>query len=251
MEDPVRHDGLDPPHPHHPRGAPTIRRLLKQGVLAGIAGGAALAVVLRLIGEGPIGRAVALEGSTGNDMFSRGTQQIGGMLSAVVYGAALGALFTIAFAAVRHQLRATDDWRAAVALAAAGFSAVFLLPFLKYPANPPGVGEPDTITRRTVLYLIAVGWSLVATWGGWRAWRALVARGWAAYKAVPATLLTWVALAAVGLAVLPANSDPVNVPATLIWQFRLATLAGSATFWSVVGLTFGWLRMRDTAAAGA
>ena len=33
-----------------------IRRLLKQGVLAGMAAGGALALVLRLIGEGPIGR---------------------------------------------------------------------------------------------------------------------------------------------------------------------------------------------------
>ncbi|MDQ2827251.1 MAG: CbtA family protein [Actinomycetota bacterium] len=212
-----------------------------------MAAGAALAVVMRLIGEGPIGRAVALEGSTGKEMFSRGTQQLGGMIAAVVYGAALGAMFTIAFAALRHRMRASDDWRAAVALAAAGFATVFLLPFLKYPANPPSVGDPDTITRRTALYLVAVAWSLVATWGGWRAWRALVARGWATHKAVPATLLTWVTLAAVGLVVLPANTDPVNAPATLIWQFRLATLAGAATFWSVVGLMFGWLRVRDAA----
>jgi predicted cobalt transporter CbtA len=228
-----------------------IRRLLKYGVLAGMAGGAALAVVLRLIGEGPIGRAVALEGPNRDEMFSRGTQQLGGMMAAVIYGAALGALFTIAFAAVRHHLRTTDDWRAAVTVAATGFFAVFLLPFLKYPANPPSVGDPDTIARRTALYLVAVAWSLVATWGGWRAWRALVARGWATHKAVPATLLTWVALATVGLVVLPANTDPVNAPATLIWQFRLSTLAGAATFWTVVGLTFGWLRVRDAAGAAA
>ena len=154
-----------------------FRRLLKQGVLAGMAGGAALALVLRLIGEGPIGRAVALEGAGGDEMFGRGTQQLGGMVAAVLYGAALGAVFTVAYAAVRHRLRTTDDWRAAVALAAAGFAGVFLLPFLKYPANPPAVGDPDTIGRRTALYLLAVAWSLVATWGGWRAWRALVARG--------------------------------------------------------------------------
>jgi len=225
--------------------------LLKQGALAGMAGGAALAVVLRLIGEGPIGRAVALEGAGGDEMFGRGTQQVGGMIAAVIYGAALGALFTIAFAVVRHRLRAADDWQAAVAVAVAGFAAVFLLPFLKYPANPPSVGDPDTIGRRTALYLVAVAWSLVATWAGWRAWRALVARAWAPHKAVPATLLTWVALAVVGLVVLPTNTDPVDAPAALIWQFRLATLAGAATFWAVVGLTFGWLRVRDAATVQA
>ena len=221
-----------------------FRRLLKQGVLAGMAGGAALAVVLRLIGEGPIGRAVALEGGGGDEMFSRGTQQVGGMVAAVLYGAALGAVFAVAYAAVRHKLRATDDWRAAVALAAAGFSAVFLLPFLKYPANPPAVGDPDTIGRRTTLYLIAVAWSLVATWGGWRAWRALVARGLPVHRAVPAALAVWVGLAVVGLVALPSNTDPVDLPATLVWQFRLATVAGAATYWSVMGLVFGGLRVR-------
>ena len=222
-----------------------FRRLLKQGVLAGMAGGVALALVLRLIGEGPIGRAVALEGGGGDEMFSRGIQQLGGMAASVLYGAALGALFTVAYAAVRHRVRTPDDWRAAVALAVAGFAGVFLLPFLKYPANPPAVGDPDTIGRRTALYLVAVAWSLVATWGGWRAWRALGARGMPAPQAVPATLAVWVSLAVVGLVALPADTDPVNAPATLIWQFRLATVAGAAAFWSVVGMVFGWLRMRD------
>jgi predicted cobalt transporter CbtA len=54
-----------------------------------------------------------------------------------------------------------------------------------------------------------------------------------------------VALATLGLVLLPPNGDPVEAPATLIWQFRLATLAGAATFWAVVGMTFGWLRVRD------
>jgi len=222
-----------------------FRRLLKEGVLAGVAGGAALALVLRLIGEGPLGRAVALEGPGGDELFSRGAQQAGGMVAAVLYGAALGAVFTLAYALVRHRLRTTDDWRASVALAAAGFAAVFLLPFLKYPANPPAVGDPDTIGRRTALYLVAVGWSLLATWGGWRAWRALVAKGLPTPTAAPATVATWVALAAVGLILLPSNTDPVDAPATLLWQFRLATVAGAAAYWSVVGMVFGWLRVRD------
>lgn len=222
-----------------------FRRLLKEGVLAGAAGGAALALVLRLIGEGPIGRAVALEGGGGDEMFGRGAQQAGGMVAAVLYGAALGAVFTLAYALVRHRLRTTDDWRASVALAAAGFAGVFLLPFLKYPANPPAVGDPDTIGRRTALYLLAVAWSLVATWGGWRAWRALAARATPVAAAAPATLATFVALASVGLVLLPANVDPVEAPATLIWQFRLATVAGAATLWSVMGLVFGWFRVRQ------
>ena len=224
-----------------------FRRVLKDGVVAGMAGGIALALVLRLVGEGPIGRAVSLEGGGADELFGRGVQQLGGMVAAVLYGAALGAVFAMAYASVRHRLRTVDDWRAAVALAATGFLAAFLLPFLKYPANPPALGDPDTIGRRTALYLVAVAWSLVATWGGWRAWRALVARHLPAHQAAPATAGLWVGLAVLGLAALPSNTDPVTLPATLVWDFRLATVAGAAAFWSVVGLVFGWLRVRAVA----
>ncbi|MDQ4067966.1 MAG: CbtA family protein [Actinomycetota bacterium] len=221
-----------------------FRRLLKEGVVAGTAGGVVLATVLRLLGEGPIGRAVALEGGGGDELFGRGAQQLGGMVAAVLYGAAMGAVFTIAYASVRHRLRATDDWRAGVAVALAGFLAVFLLPFLKYPANPPAVGDPGTIAGRTVLYVVAVGWSVVATWAGWRAWRALVERGLPVHRAVPATAALWVALAAAGLAALPADAEPVTVPAALLWELRLATVAGAVAFWSVLAMVFGWLRAR-------
>lgn len=227
-----------------------MRRLLKQGVLAGLAGGAVLALVLRLVGEGTIGRAVALEQPSGDELFSRGVQQVGGMVAALVYGAAVGAVFAIAYALVRHRLRTADDWRAAVALAAAGFAAVFLLPFVKYPGNPPAVGNPDTIGRRTGLYLLAVGWSLVATWAGWRAWRALVQRGWDVSLAAPAATATWIGLAALGLVLLPPTPDRVDAPATLVWQFRLASVAGSAAFWVVVGMVFGRLRVRPAPGVG-
>lgn len=222
-----------------------FRRLLKEGVLAGVAGGAALALVLRLIGEGPIGRAVALEGPGGDEMFSRGTQQVGGMIAAVLYGAALGAVFTLAYALVRHRLRTADDWRASVALAVAGYFRNGSRNTAVNPANPPAMGDPDTIGRRTALYLVAVAWSLLATWAGWRAWRALVARGTPTHKAAPATVAIWVALATIGLVALPANTDPVEAPATLIWQFRLATVAGAGAYWSVMGMVFGWLRVRN------
>ncbi len=66
----------------------------------------------------------------------------------------------------------------------------------------------------------------------------------------------WVGLAVVGLVALPSNTDPVDLPATLVWQFRLATVAGAATYWSVMGLVFGGLRVRagrspDVVVAGA
>ena len=50
-------------------------------------------------------------------------------------------------------------------VALAGFCGAFLLPFFKYPANPPAVGNPDTIGHRTTLYLMMILISLVVVIG--------------------------------------------------------------------------------------
>jgi hypothetical protein len=46
-------------------------------------------------------------------------------------------------------------------LAAYGFFGVFLLPYVKYPANPPAIGHTFTITTRGHLYLVMVAASLI------------------------------------------------------------------------------------------
>jgi hypothetical protein len=46
-------------------------------------------------------------------------------------------------------------------LAAFGFFGVFLLPFVKYPANPPAIGHDFTIETRGHLYLTMVAGSLI------------------------------------------------------------------------------------------
>jgi predicted cobalt transporter CbtA len=217
------------------------------GALAGLAGGVAMAVVLAVAGEGPIGRAVALEAGAGEEVFGRGAQQAGGALASVVFGVVAGTVFALAFALVRHRVATADDWRAALALAATAFTTVFLVPFLRYPANPPGVGDADTVGRRTALYLLALGWSAVATWAAWRAGRALRARSAPDHVRLPAVAATYAVLVGIGLVALPPNPDPVAVPATLLWQFRLATVGGALALWAVLGTVFGWLRVRPFA----
>jgi hypothetical protein len=48
----------------------------------------------------------------------------------------------------------------ALLVAGAMFLGTYFLPFLKYPANPPSIGHPDTISARTGLYLLVVVCSL-------------------------------------------------------------------------------------------
>lgn len=228
-------------------------RYLRIGALAGAAGGAALALVLRLVGERTISAAIAIErarsagGAEGDEPFGRTAQQWGGAGAAVIYGVALGAVLAVVFAAVRHRLGGGGDWLRSTRLATIAFVTLFLVPFLKYPANPPAVGDPATINRRTALYLLVVAWSVVSTWATWRAARFLEGRAVPEHRRVPAVAALYVAVVVVGLLGLPANTDPLTVPANLLWHFRLATVAGSAAFWSVTGAVFGWLCLRATA----
>jgi len=219
-------------------------RFLRAGAIAGGAGGLALALFLRLVGEGAIGEAIAIERSrpgVHHEMFSRGAQQLGGMIGAVVYGVFVGLIVAVVFALVRHRMHGRGDWRRSVTLAAVGFVTIAVVPFLKYPANPPTVGSPDTIGRRTALYLLMLAWSVVTTWAAWRCWTWLRSRGTTEQIRVTATLGIAVVMVTFAYVLLPGSPDPVSAPATLVWNFRIASLGGAAAFWTVLGLTLGAL----------
>jgi hypothetical protein len=228
-----------------------MNRILKLGALSGLAGGAAMALFLRLVGEGPIGQAVAIEaahakrsGLAHEEMFSRATQQVGGMAGVAIFGVCMGAILAVAFAAVRHRLAAPTDWRRSVTVAAVAWATLSLAPALKYPANPPAVGDPATIGRRTALYVVMVAWSIVATWAAWRLSTWMRARGDAEDRRLPAVVGLWAAVLALGYLVLPGSPDAVTAPATVVWRFRVDSLAGSALFWAVAGAILGRLVTR-------
>ena len=233
-----------------------MTRYLRLGAVAGAAGGLVMAIVLRVLGEPSIGDAIAIEkahmpaGTAHKELFSRGVQQVGGMAAAIVYGVAIGLVFAIVFAAVRHRLATRDDWRRSTLLGVVGFVTMYAVTFLKYPPNPPAVGNPDTINERTILYLALVGWSIVASWAAWRLHRWLRARGVVEHQRLPVTALTYVALITVAFVLLPGNPDAIGAPATLVWRFRIASLGGAAAYWSVLGLAFGWLCVRAPAREG-
>ncbi|MGQ0744373.1 MAG: CbtA family protein [Acidimicrobiales bacterium] len=257
----------------------SLGRTLSRGLVAGAVGGLAMAGVLLAAGEGPLSEAIALEvaaDSTPADLpFTRSEQVAGGAVAAVAYGATLGLIFALVFSRLRpghrltHGAGASGDqsvptgganaggaggvgagrvrrvdasaWTRSMALAGAGFLGVYLVPFLRYPANPPTVGDPATIGLRTTVYLVAVVWGVTATWATWRLGRHLSRRSWPWDRAVPSCAVVWAALVVTGLSLLPVSPDPVGAPAELIWSFRIASLGGALALWSVMGTVFGWL----------
>jgi hypothetical protein len=229
---------------------------VRRGALAGLIGGAAMGIFLLLVGEPSIRDALAIEAarSTGEpsvEMFSRETQMAGGAAAALVYGVLAGIVFGVVFAAVRHHSRLGDDFIRALGLGAVAYGTLVLVPALKYPPNPPAVGDPYTVGERTVAYLTLLAASVVVSFATWRMSRWLRAQGFEDHLRLPVVALGYAAVIGTAYALWPANPDPVEVPADLIWRFRLASLGGAAALWSVLSVLFGWACLRAAASRPA
>ncbi|GIN02662.1 CbtA family protein [Planomonospora venezuelensis] len=260
-----------------------ITRLLVRGMLAGLLAGLLAAVFAYAVGEPHIERAIALEEAAaasavpagehahsgasaedhshaqdgaaghshgGDALVSRGGQRFGLFLALALYGVAVGGLFALVHAAVRGRAGPRSEPVLAVVLAAAAFAAVVLVPFLKYPANPPAVGDPATIDQRTVLYLVAVAVGILAAAAGAAAHRATAgAEPWLRWLAGGAATLLPVGAAWL---LLPEIAEvPPGFPADLLWDFRIASLGTQAVFWLGVGALFAFASRERTPAAPA
>src|SRR5262249_32881565 len=118
------------------------RRLLIRGMLVGAAAGLLTFGFGWLFGEGPIDAAIAYEsahavpGVQEPEAVSRVVQSTLGLgVAVVVYGAALGGIFALLFAFVHGRVTRAGARATSAVLAGVGFVAVYLVPFLKYPAN--------------------------------------------------------------------------------------------------------------------
>jgi hypothetical protein len=214
-----------------------IRALLVRGLLCGLLAGFAAGAFAFAVGEPGVERAIEIEeqASAGapaeQPLVSRDGQRAGLFLATGVYGLGIGGLFALAFAGVRGRTAPRSDSSLALWLAAGLFVAVVLVPFLKYPANPPAVGDPETIGERTELYLTLIAVSLLSLLAGWR-----VARR----AGLLAGALVFVVTVAVAAALLPSvNEVPRGFPADLLWDFRVASLGVQLVLWSAVGVLFG------------
>ena len=111
-------------------------------------------------------------------------------------------------------------------IAVGGFVVFWLVPFLKYPANPPAVGDPATIGLRTAAYLAMAVASLAACLVAVAAARQLEARGVPAHLRQILVVGGYLLVVAIAFVLLPANPDAVEAPADLLWSFRLASAGG-------------------------
>jgi hypothetical protein len=273
------------------------RKLLLRGVLVGALAGLLAFVFARIFAEPPI--QAALDYETGRDavqatldraaglpagpadpgIFSRTIQaNVGAGVGMIFFGVAVGALFAVAYAVCLGRVGNLRPRALALLVAAGGFLAVYVVPFVKYPANPPAIGNPDTIKDRGGLHLLMVFCSVVflvaAVWLGQRLrerfgnWNASVLAG-----------ATFIVAIGIVMAILPslghlAGNEPQfgdqttetplpltnaggtivypGFPADVLFDFRLYSVAAQLILWATIGLVFAPLaeRLLNKAQAG-
>lgn len=237
-----------------------VRTLLVRGMLVGLAAGVLAFGFALIFGEPQIQHAIDFEEQLAlanhepaeAEVVSRGVQSTAGLLTgSVVMGVALGGLFALVFAWAYGRIGALSPRVTAAVLALGAYVTITVVPFTKYPANPPSIGDPDTIDRRTLLFVTMIAISLLAAVAAARIRRQLLARlgGWNA--AIVAVGCFFAVIAAAQLALPAVHETPDAFPADVLWHFRVASLGITATLWAAIGLGFGTAAQRLIAPGSA
>ena len=180
----------------------------------------------------------------------RGAQRVGLGLALLLYGLSWAFAVGAVFALAQDRLPGATLGRRAALLALAAAWALALLPALTYPANPPGVGDPETIGLRQGLYVVVLVLGVLGTMAAIALGQRL--RGRLGSSAWPVTLVAYAAYCAALYATLPPNPDPTPIPADLLAAFRLRSVLGLLIYWGVFAAAFGFLiDRRASRAAGS
>jgi predicted cobalt transporter CbtA len=239
------------------------KRIIARGLLAGAIGGVLAFLFASTFVEPVIARALDYEESHehghehGVELFTRGVQANVGMgFGVLAFSVAMGALFAVVYCVAYGRVGSLSPRLLSVLLAGGMFLSLYLIPFLKYPPNPPAASLEETIRQRTLLYLLTVvvsaallvaavyiGQRLAAQFGQWSA--TLIGAG------------CYVAAVALVMLVLPTiDETPDDFPADVLYEFRLYSLGTQLVMWAIIGLAFASMadrllgeKMRETVAA--
>ncbi|MFN8524698.1 MAG: CbtA family protein [Chloroflexota bacterium] len=223
----------------------SLGTIFKAALIAALAASLSAALFHAVATEPVMDRAIAIEeehaaaaGEHEEPMVSRRAQKVGLFAGFVLYGLVWALLTTVVYRAGQGWLPGAGSRWQRVLLVTAGYWSLALFPFLKYPANPPGVGDPDTIGYRQGLYLLALVLATAGTALSLALARRLSGSGIRAWG-VPAGCLA--VYSAVVFLALPGNPDEVGMPMDLVSLFRGLSLAGLTLFWGIFAALFALL----------
>jgi hypothetical protein len=265
------------------------KRIILRGVLVGALAGLLAFVFARIFAEPQIQAAIDYEsgrdqaqavldkaaglpvGDEGPEIFSRAVQaNIGIGAGMVLFGVAMGALFAVAYAVCLGRVGNLRPRTLSMLVAGGGFLGIYLVPFVKYPANPPSIGHPATIGVRGALYVLMMVCSVAFLIGAVVLGKRL-ARRFGNWNATLLAALAFVVVIGIVMALLPSLGElAANIrdygqqatetpqplrnpagqivypgfPADVLWDFRFYSVAAQAILWATLGLVFAPLAER-------
>lgn len=235
-----------------------VGKLLLRGMLAGLIAGVLVFAFAHTFGGPLVDQSIAIEEAAAQaageapepELFSRTVQVgIGLFIAVTAYGMAIGGIFALIFTFVQGRVSSLGARATSAAIAALAFVAIVIVPAIKYPANPPAVGRPETIEVRTQLFFLMIVVSIAALVAAIVLARRLSPR-LGAWNGEIAAGFAYVLFIGAVLYLLPAiNEVPDNYPAMLLWRFRTTSIGMHAILWTVIGLAFGALAERKLSAA--
>jgi predicted cobalt transporter CbtA len=247
------------------------KQIIGRGLLAGALAGVLAFIFARIFVEPVIDRAIGYEDGVGAaheamehgahehgaDVFTRGIQaNIGMGFGVLAFSVAMGALFAVVFAVTYGRVGNVSARLLSVYVAGGMLLSLYVVPALKYPANPPAVSLDETIRQRTLLYLLMVVVSAALFVGAVYLGRRLAVR-MGPWNATVAAAGTYIVVIAVVMLILPTIDEipgPLRdsagtiiyegFPADDLYQFRLFSLGTQVVMWATIGLVFATLASR-------
>ena len=214
-------------------------------LLAGAIAGTILGAINQVAVEPYINHAVELEMQNTNQSNQiinpaeftayRLWQRGGEMLAGTILGLSIGSLFGIVFAFTHNSVPGSNNKKKALIVAGIMWFVLFFIPALKYPANPPAVGDPETIYYRQSLYVAFLVISGSSALGLAFLYRKMGALNIKKYI-IP---VAYAAIISGAYLAMPANPDPINAPMDLVMGFRITSAITISMFWGLLGVIFG------------
>jgi hypothetical protein len=161
-------------------------------------------------------------------------QKQGSIVAGAILGIATGALFGLLFAYSRHTLPTQNEMKKALLLAGIMWTTIFFIPFLKYPANPPTVGDPSTIVLRTSLYIAFLTMSGLGALGFSILYKKMKSKRFLAF-------LGYAGFITLVFFVMPSYPDKITISMDLVNGFRTVSAITMTIYWIANAVILGWL----------
>ncbi len=187
----------------------------------------------------------------GGIVVSLGLQRIGLTAGLAVLGVLFGAVFTGLYHLVRLASPGWNMWAWANIAGLLGFWSISLFTQLKYPLNPPGIGEGASLLARQGFQFLFVAVSLLGVVGFCLAVRKVnesAGAGVSRSLGYAGICAAYAAVVIVAFVVIPGNPDliPEWMPEGLVILFRTFTVIGHFLLWMGIALgVTGYIRYKE------